>query len=295
MRRLSLFLALCGSLLLASCGDDNTRVDSAAQMKEDIAIIDKYLADNKITAIKDQSGIRFQIIQLGTGGFPAKTDQQVKVEYKGELMSGFVFDAGGLATSQVSGLIPGWQLAMTLVPKGSKIKLWIPSPLGYSDQEVGLIPANSILVFTINLLDVIPSNAEKQRLAADIATIDKYLTDNAVANVVKDTTGVRYVITDPGTDPKPTWYTGVRFDYTGKLLSTGNQFYSGTSQPTEEFDSRVVDFIHGIKVGLTKVGTGGKIRVYVPSSLAFGTADNPSANVPANSNVFYDIELKQLY
>lgn len=277
----------------SGCLDSGNGVDSLAQMEEDIKVIDSYLSTNGIDAIKDKSGVRYVIKKLGVG-LPPKTDQSIKVVYKGYFLSGTVFDEGGNATSLLSSLITGWQLALSVWPKGTQGTLYVPSPLGYGSQQVGTIPPNTILVFDIEIVDILPTVAEKARLASDIAAIDQYLSDRSI-NAVKDSTGVRYVITNAGTGPLPTWYTKVRFSYTGKLLTSGNQFFSGTSQPTDTFDSRMVDFIHGIKVGLSKIGAGGKITIYVPSGLAFGPYENSSSPVPANSNVIYDIELQELF
>ncbi len=277
----------------SGCLDSGNGVDSLAQMEEDIKVIDSYLSTNGIDAIKDKSGVRYVIKKLGVG-LPPKTDQSIKVVYKGYFLSGTVFDEGGNATSLLSSLITGWQLALSVWPKGTQGTLYVPSPLGYGSQQVGTIPPNTILVFDIEIVDILPTVAEKARLASDIAAIDQYLSDRSI-NAVKDSTGVRYVITNAGTGPLPTWYTKVRFNYTGKLLTSGNQFFSGTSQPTDTFDSRMVDFIHGIKVGLSKIGAGGKVTIYVPSGLAFGPYENSSSPVPANSNVIYDIELQELY
>ncbi len=294
MRSLRWCVLLAFPLLFSACLDRTEVVDSALQMEEDLAVIDNFLSQNNINAIKDKSGVRYEIQTLGTGGFPPKTDQQIKINYVGKFLGGNTFDEGGIATELVNKFISGFQLAITTWPAGTKGRMWVPSPLGYGDQQVGTIPPNSILVFEVELQQVIPTNAEKARLTADIATIDKYLSDRKIS-AIADTTGVRYVITNAGTGAHPTWFTKVRFSYNGKLLTSGNEFFSGTSQPTDTFDSRVVDFIHGIKVGLSKVGTGGKITVYVPSGLAFGPYENTASSVPANSIVIYDIEVQEIY
>jgi FKBP-type peptidyl-prolyl cis-trans isomerase len=51
-------------------------------------------------------------------------------------------------------VIPGWDEGLMLLKKGSKAKLIIPSPLGYGESGAGaLIPANSILVFDVEVTD----------------------------------------------------------------------------------------------------------------------------------------------
>lgn len=288
-------MSLCAiGLLMWGCVDRAMVPDTQMQLQADIETIDNYLSLNNITAIQDKSGVRFQIERLGTGGLPPKIDQTVKVNYRGYLMNGNVFDNGGNAVEVVNQFISGWQLTLIVWPVGTKGKVWVPSPLGYGNQAVGSIPANSILVFDVELLEVQPSNTEKARLTSDIAIVDKYLSDNSI-NAVQDTTGVRYVITEPGTGPAPTWYDKVRFSYSGRNLATGTEFFSGTAEPTDTFDSRMVDYLHGIKIALSKIGKGGKITIYVPSGLAFGPYENSQAGLPANSNVYYTIELLEIY
>jgi FKBP-type peptidyl-prolyl cis-trans isomerase len=294
MRSMRWIVLLVLPLAFNGCIDNDTAIDSQVQMLEDITLIDNHLAANNIDAIKDKSGIRFKIDKLGTKGFPPRTDQTIKVNYVGKFLAGNTFDAGGIATESLSKLITGWQLGLTLWPVGTKGTLYVPSPYGYGAQQYSSIPPNSVLMFEIELMEVVYTNAEKARLTSDIAAIDKYLTDHSIT-AVQDTTGIRYVVSNAGTGSHPSWFTKVRFSYTGKLLTTGNQFFSGTSQPTDEFDSRLVDFIHGIKLGLTKIGTGGKITVYVPSGLAFGPFENTTSSVPANSIVVYDLELQEVY
>jgi FKBP-type peptidyl-prolyl cis-trans isomerase FkpA len=275
------------------CIDKQEIPSTDLQMQADIETIDAYLSSNNITAYEDKSGIRFHIEQIGTG-LPPTMDQSVDVDYVGKLMNGFVFDQKDGFVKPMEDLIDGWKYGLLVWPAGTKGTLYVPSPLGYGNQTVGSIPANSILMFDITLVEVIPNNSEKARLTSDIGVIDEYLAEHAV-DAVKDPTGVRYVITTPGTGTPPTWYDKVRFTLSGKSLATGTEFYSGTAQPNDDFDSRVVDYLHGIKIALSKIGVGGKITIYVPSGLAFGPYENTQASLPANSIVYYTIELQEIY
>jgi FKBP-type peptidyl-prolyl cis-trans isomerase len=277
---------------MSGCLDTGVDFDPNEQMAADIETIDQYLAQKNIDAIVDMSGLRFHLETVGTG-FPPRFDQTVKVDYTGKFLSGVSFDDGVDESGVLKGYIAGWQLALSVWPAGTKGTVYIPSPLAYGNQAVGSIPPNTILVFDIHLKEVVSSSAEKARLAQDIVTIDEYLATNSI-DAVKDSTGVRYVITNPGTGSLPTWYTKVKFNYTGRVMLTNAQFFDGTSQPDAGFDSRMIDFINGIKVGLSKVGAGGKITIYVPSGLAFGPSESTQSPVPANSNVVYEIEVVEL-
>jgi len=281
------------ALVVTSCLNKK-EFDSVAQMTADVATIDEYLQSNNITnVIKDQTGVRSVLTTVGTG-FPPRVEQTVKVNYVGKFLNGTTFDPGPTITSPLGSFILGWQYGLSTWPKGSKGQLYVPSPLAYGNNPgTAAIPPNSILMFDIELVDVIPSNADKARFSSDTTAIDNYIAAHEI-NAVKDSTGIRYVITNPGAGPSPTWFQKVKFNYTGKALTTGNQFAAGSSAPNEVFDSRIVDYIDGIKFGLSKIGTGGKITVFIPSGLAFGAHEDTSTNLQANSNIIYDLELTEI-
>jgi FKBP-type peptidyl-prolyl cis-trans isomerase len=257
----------------------------------DVESIDQYLAAHNIDAIKDKSGIRFHLDEVGTNGLPPRLDQSVKATYTGKFLNGTVFDPGGTITQRLDSLILGWQIGLSVWPAGTKGTLYVPSPFGYGDATVQTVPPNSILVFTIDLHEVVLGKAEQAQFASDLKKVDDYLAEKSI-DAIKDTTGVRYVITEPGSGPLPTWYTKVKFKYKGTVLSSGIPFFDGTAEPTDTFDCRVVDFLNGIKVGLSKIGVGGKITVYLASGLAFG--ERSTQDVPENSNVIYEIELLEI-
>lgn len=287
------FAILAISLATTSCLDRSDGVDTAVQMQRDIETIDSYIVQNGLNAYYDKTGVRFIITELGTKGFPPRTEQGIKVKYKGMFLDGTVFDAGPTAEGALGSFIYGWQYGLAVWPAGTKGTLFVPSPLGYGPAQVNSIPPNSILKFEIELTEVVVSNADKARLAADIATIDAYLEEHSI-DAVKDSTGVRYVVTEPGAGAMPGLFSKVKFKYTGRAMATDTEFFNGGSEPSDIFDSRVTDFINGIKVGLMKVAIGGKVTIYVPSTLAFGNKENNGANLPANSIVIYDIELENI-
>jgi len=291
MRCATIAALLLVVLLASSCNDPNQR-DPAEQLAVDIEQIDNFIAASSLTAYKDISGVRLRITDLGTAGFPPRFDQQVTVKYSGRLLDGTAFDSGA-TTGFVGQYITGWQRALPMLPKGTKATLYIPSGLAYGVDGRGSIPSNAILVFDIELQNVVVAAADKLRATSDVAAIDKYLADHSIS-AVSDTTGVRYVISQQGSGAKPTWFSRVRFRYTGKLLSSGEEFATGTAEPSAVTDSWVVDYIHGVKLGLMKIGAGGKTTVYIPSGLGFGANTSGAAPIPANSNLIYELELLEI-
>ena len=118
-------------------------------------IIQQYIIDNNLSAQSTGSGLYYVIDVPGTGENPTLSSN-VTVAYTGSLTDGSVFDqssANGI-TFPLSGVIQGWQEGIPLFKEGGSGILLIPSALGYGSQSVGSIPANSVLIFDINLIDV---------------------------------------------------------------------------------------------------------------------------------------------
>jgi FKBP-type peptidyl-prolyl cis-trans isomerase FkpA len=127
-----------------------------------------FLMNNKRAAgvVETASGLQYQVLTPGKGGAkPTDTDIAL-VQYEGKLTDGTVFDKSVQPTPmQVGGVVPGFAEALKLMPKGSKYRFWLKPSLGYGDRAAGPIPANSILVFEVELLDFLPEAVVRQMQA----------------------------------------------------------------------------------------------------------------------------------
>jgi FKBP-type peptidyl-prolyl cis-trans isomerase len=131
-----------------------------AQLLADMKSIDDYLDTNGLTAIEHPSGVRIVITQFGSGENVPCVESLVSATYEGKLFTNFtIFDSTVKPfVRQLSGTIVGWQIGFLEMNKGTKATLFIPSGLGYGDEDIYTgfdrhIPANSILVFDVELLD----------------------------------------------------------------------------------------------------------------------------------------------
>lgn len=152
-----------------------------AQLKKEDEMLQNYFKNNKITTVKAPKGTYVEIIEPGTGT-AVDTTVVVKTNYTGRLLEGKVFDSNTDSSfnhvepfavnmtndfSLGGGVIKGWTDGLTMLKEGSKAKFYIPSPLAYGERGAGNdIPANSILVFDIEVVDVMSKEEARAELEA---------------------------------------------------------------------------------------------------------------------------------
>ena len=113
------------------------------------------------------SGLQYKVIAPGKPGAAKPTDADVAlVNYEGKLLNGTTFDKSQQPTPMpVTGVVPGFSEALKLMPKGAKYRFWMKPSLGYGDKATGPIPANSTLIFDVELLDFLPQSVVQQMQA----------------------------------------------------------------------------------------------------------------------------------
>ena len=137
------------------------------QFEEEIAAGAAFLAENarREGVVVLPSGLQYEIIRAGTGEKPAITDR-VRVHYHGTLIDGTVFDSSmdrqrenpdrdWAAVFGVTDVISGWTEALQLMPVGSKWRLVLPYDLAYGGQDRGIIRPFSVLIFDVELLEIV--------------------------------------------------------------------------------------------------------------------------------------------
>ncbi len=135
-------------LLLAGCGKD----DPERIAEKDRQTILEYISEHGLDAQEHESGVFYVIEREGSGGHPTASSV-VKLNYTGKLLDGKVFDSGFGSSLRLMNTIQGWQYGIPMFKKGGEGLLLIPSGLGYGQWPTGSIPANSVLIFEIELID----------------------------------------------------------------------------------------------------------------------------------------------
>ncbi|GAL08925.1 FKBP-type peptidyl-prolyl cis-trans isomerase [Photobacterium aphoticum] len=147
------------------------KTKAEAEAAKNVKAGDEFRAEfaKKDGVVKTESGLLYHIDTEGKGEKPAATDT-VKVHYKGTLTDGTEFDSSYKrnqpATFPLNQVIPGWTEGVQLMPVGSKFTFVIPPELAYGSQANPSIPANSTLVFEVELLDIVKAD----KPATDAAT-----------------------------------------------------------------------------------------------------------------------------
>lgn len=138
----------------SGCLNSDDPLTVQEQFDKDIGIIDQFLAQNNINAQIDNSGLRYEIHEQGTGDTASPGDS-IQVNFKGRMLtSGTVFNSGEASNFFMDDLIAGWQIGIPLIREEGNITLYIPSLYGFGAFQDQNIPANSVLVFDIELLEV---------------------------------------------------------------------------------------------------------------------------------------------
>jgi len=156
IRRLIILISFCSVMLSCKKSDDcNFTASGVVVPPSELMSLQSYIAANHPGATLHGGGFYYEILAAGTGTVTPEICSDVRVKYDGRLTNGSQFDSETVGITFTLGqLIPGWQRGILLIKSGGSINLYLPPSLGYGNNAVGTIPANSILVFNIQLLDV---------------------------------------------------------------------------------------------------------------------------------------------
>jgi FKBP-type peptidyl-prolyl cis-trans isomerase len=261
------------------------------RVAKDQETIKKYLADNNIEAQKLASGIWYVMTEEGEGKNPS-VNATVTTHYSGRLLDGKKFDSsydrGQPFTTTLNQVIVGWKESIPTLKKGGKGTFYIPSALAYGERGSGAnIPANSVLIFDIELVDFQEPLDPKEQVLADTKLIRDYLTTNKI-DAKQDPSGIWYTISTPGIGGNPNANSKVKTHYKGMLMD-GKVFDSSydRGQPLEFGLNQV---IRGWQIAIPMLQKGGKGTFYIPSGLAYGAA-GAGGVIPPNAVLIFEVEL----
>jgi peptidylprolyl isomerase len=173
-------------------------------------------------------------------------------------------------------VIPGWERGISLLREGDKAIMVIPPDLAYGDRAVGDIPANSTLVFDVEVVKVDPA--------------PKPLDIPEDANIITTTSGLRYTVVEPGDGIMLISGMRVRIHYNG-FFEKDMSIFDSSWQRGEPIDFTLGKgmVIKGWEEGIAKLRVGDKARLWVPYELAYG--EQGRGPIPPASNLIFDVEV----
>ncbi len=151
---LGLLVAFATVFIMSFCSKDYT--DWGKLRRAEIADRNAYLASHNITVEPKESGLYYIETEKGKGLKPTE-GRTIKVNYKGTLLNGKVFDEGDTTTFifKKNTLTEGFYEGVSYMRKGGKATLIVPSSLAYGPHgNPPSIPKYSTLIFEIELLNV---------------------------------------------------------------------------------------------------------------------------------------------
>lgn len=157
-------MLLCLVALVAACSKTSTpQLTTDEQLEKDINLIDEYLAEKGINAIKLESGVRY-VITENTDGPVATKDNCIRFLYAGyELYDTEPFDSNSTDGIKIplKSLVAGMQIGLKLIPVGAKGMIYMPSLYGYGTSGNGTdVAPNTPIWFSVEVVELYTYNAE---------------------------------------------------------------------------------------------------------------------------------------
>ncbi|ANH79792.1 hypothetical protein A8C56_01325 [Niabella ginsenosidivorans] len=146
-----------------------------------------------------------------------------------------------------------------------------------------------ILVITGCMKSNDDGSCTPQPVAKELPSMQKFAADSSI-DAKQDPTGILYQVLEPGTGTAPAQSDSITINYVGRFLN-GQQFDAGNN-----VTFKLSSLIEGWQIGIPKIKTGGKIKLIIQSSLAYGCTGsvNPYTGqvlIPANQPLYFYVEL----
>jgi len=284
--KISLFSLLLATLLISACKKEYDSIETV-----DDAAIQAYIKANNLTSkmTRDSLGVYYQVLDAGSGSVIANRDSVLFTYEEKSITDATTFYStsvngnDGTYFGYMSGKFnDAWKTGLRGLKFGGKVRLLIPSRLGYGKNgNAGLnVPSNAIIDTYIT------TSTYRKQWQWDDAKIQAYLTSKNLT-ATKDASRVYYITTTQGTGVDAISESStVVYKYTGRLLD-GTVFDSSTDGTFSTTLSGI--FVEGWKSIVKKYTAGAKFRMFIPSDLAYGTSG--TGKIPTNAILDFDIEI----
>ena len=235
---------------------------------------------------KSASGLASRVLRAGTGTAHPHRWDKVTVHYTGWMTNGRMFDssvAGGEpATFKLDQVIAGWTEGLQLMVVGEARRLWIPAKLAYGETARHPGGPSGMLVFDVELLDIIPG-ARPIEPPSDVAAPPK--------NATRTASGLAYITLTKGSGKVHPYVSDrVRVHYSG--WTTDGKLFDSSVVRGEPAEFPLNGVIKGWTEGVRLMVVGDKTRFWIPGELAYG--NSPSRTGVPSGTLVFDIELLEI-
>ncbi len=195
-------------------------------------------------------------------------------------------------------VIPGWEVVVSKMRLGERVKAIIPFNMAYGENQVGQVPAYSNMMYDIKLLKIMTQEEQikqaeknmKELKAKSEQAFWDFVKANDITNYTQ--TGLFFCKGDTTAGAKVELGQTARIRFDASYLDgtpLGNSDQLGGLYEVKYGEHHV---LRGLEeaIGLLRVGEKG--RFVIPYSLAYG--ENPYGNIPAYSNLVFDVELLEI-
>ena len=278
------------------------------KMKSDMMLasrqeLAKYITENNISVNPLESGIYIIPLERGKGRCPVK-GEKVELDFSASLLNGQQVGSTFDGTEKFSFVlgegytIQGWEEIVPRMHLGDRVKAIIPFDMAYGEHAVGSIPAYSNLVYDIKLLKI-TSAAELQKEAEESMKALKVASEKAFADYLKTNnithhtaSGLYYAKSLETNGETPSIGQTAQIKFVASYLD--GTLLGNSDQLGDHYDVRygLGQVLKGLEEGIGLMHVGEKARFVLPYSLAYGA--NPYGNIPAYSNLIFDVELLNL-
>lgn len=263
----------------------------------------EYIEHEGITVMPNSSGVYIIPLEQGKGRCPMK-GEKVELDFEAFLLDG---QSVGSTYGQEQKLsfvlgegqvIPGWEEIVPNMHLGERIRAIIPFEMAYGEHQVGEIPPYSNLVYDVRLLKITTqeelakqAEAEMQALKAksELAFWD-YLKENDITDHTANGLFFKKLLATSGATPEVGQT--VRIKYVATYLDGTELGSSDQLGDFYELEYGKGTVLRGLEEGIGTMRVGEKARLVLPYTLAYGA--NPYNNIPAYSNLVFDVELIEI-
>lgn len=259
-----------------------------------------YIKRENIKVTPDEHGIYIIPVEKGSGRCPV-SGEKVEIDFAAYLLNGqevgstFGMDETFSFVLGENFVIPGWEVVVPKMHLGERIKVIIPFEMAYGEHQVGQVPAYSNMVYDIKLLKI-RTQAELIKQAEEEMKVLKVKSEQALVDYIKENnitektqSGLYYSKLNNTDGATVALGQKARISFDAYYLDgtpLGNSEQLGGSYDIKYGEHGV---LRGLEeaVGLLRVGEKG--RFVIPYTLGYG--ENPYGNIPAYSNLVFDVEL----